>query len=61
MPIPLARPRRPTVRPLIDFHLRFDREARALNVPDAVIALPYHCHIIDYEDNEMMRPFAVLP
>jgi bilirubin oxidase len=21
----------------------------------------YHCHIIDHEDNEMMRPFDVLP
>jgi len=21
----------------------------------------WHCHIIDHEDNEMMRPFSVLP
>ncbi|MBS2964369.1 multicopper oxidase domain-containing protein [Actinocrinis puniceicyclus] len=21
----------------------------------------FHCHIIDHEDNEMMRPFDVLP
>jgi len=21
----------------------------------------WHCHIIDHEDNEMMRPYTVLP
>ena len=21
----------------------------------------WHCHIVDHEDNEMMRPYAVIP
>ena len=41
-------------------------------VPEAPIYLPswqpvtagpyvWHCHIVDHEDNEMMRPVLVLP
>ena len=29
----------------------------ALALPD----LRYHCHIVEHEDNDMMRPFTVVP
>jgi len=29
--------------------------------PDAIFDYVWHCHIIDHEDNEMMRPDAVIP
>ena len=36
-----------------------------LNLPFNPSALDYgyvwHCHIVDHEDNEMMRPYSVTP
>jgi len=36
---------------LVTFAVRFDRVGRYV----------YHCHMIEHEDNEMMRPFVVTP
>jgi spore coat protein A len=34
------------------------------DLPDGVSApqtYVYHCHIVEHEDNDMMRPFTVVP
>jgi hypothetical protein len=50
--------------------MRFAPQDKAINAPDLnfifdPFALNYnyvwHCHIVDHEDNEMMRPYAVMP
>jgi hypothetical protein len=29
--------------------------------PSGGLGYVWHCHILEHEDNEMMRPFAVVP
>jgi FtsP/CotA-like multicopper oxidase with cupredoxin domain len=50
--------------------VRYAPQAKALNAPDLYYPFDpnalghgyvWHCHIIDHEDNEMMRPYVVMP
>jgi spore coat protein A len=37
---------------------------RSYDLPDGVSApqtYVYHCHIVEHEDNDMMRPYTVVP
>jgi spore coat protein A len=52
------------------FVMRFAPQDKAIDAPDLYFpfdpfALGYsyvwHCHIVDHEDNEMMRPYSVMP
>ena len=43
------------VEELAEILVRFDRPAAAR------IPFMYHCHILEHEDHDMMRPFVVVP
>ena len=42
------------------FHDRA-RQVRPADRCDAPQTYVYHCHIVEHEDNDMMRPFTVIP
>jgi len=46
----------PLDKPLDDANLNYPFDPNALERPYV-----WHCHIIDHEDNEMMRPYSVVP
>jgi hypothetical protein len=35
--------------------------ASPLNVVGTLQDYVYHCHIVEHEDNDIMRPFTVMP
>jgi FtsP/CotA-like multicopper oxidase with cupredoxin domain len=50
--------------------VRYAPQDKPIDAPDLYYAFDpnaggqgyvWHCHIIDHEDNEMMRPLAVIP
>jgi multicopper oxidase len=50
--------------------VRYASQDRPVSAPDLYYSFDpnvlghgyvWHCHIIDHEDNEMMRPFSVIP
>jgi spore coat protein A, manganese oxidase len=47
--------------PVKDLHYAFVPNSPIPGKPGAVFDYVWHCHIVDHEDNEMMRPDIVIP